>query len=506
MTKRRVRESLGATVIVAVGLAACGGQPGPAASLGEAPRYQPDNQAKATVVKSSLRPLIIDWSGQDLALLEGQSKSGLVVVKYAPATNQLELLSHCRVDGSYGYVGTTRQHEELKVTDRKDLQARFALGVGKLEAMLAQNGQLVVSTSIVGLRGTEKTVTRAELKGEDCDRATHLVTLISVGAFRIMTGSDVRGGIGGGVAIVGGAQVSGESAKKTDVGGGNEQDCGQASPTDKAPPAGCGSPLRLDLAEILEEKPLAKACAGDTVWNGTSCVARRATARAEAIRPVAAAGTVRPMIKIPAGTFMMGDADGDGMEQPPHSVNVDAFEIDATEVTSREFRDCVTAEKCSPPLTLSPRCNWHPKHRLDHPINCIRWEQARDYCKFVGKRLPTEAEWEYAARGSDGRPFPWGASPPGQRICWGGKDGTCEVGTYPQGKSPFGVEDMAGNVSEWTADQACQYDGTRCQDARIYRGGSWFSTETRDLRSTARRFRGPLPRDDVGMRCAKDGS
>jgi formylglycine-generating enzyme required for sulfatase activity len=211
------------------------------------------------------------------------------------------------------------------------------------------------------------------------------------------------------------------------------------------------------------------------------------------------------MIRIAGGTFMMGDGDGDAMERPPHNVSVSTFEIDATEVTAKDYRDCVAAEKCAPPIfAISPRCNWSQRERVNHPINCIRWEEARDYCKFVGKRLPTEPEWEYAARSSDNRVYPWGSGAPGQRICWGGRDGTCEVGTYPEGKSPFGALDMAGNVSEWTADQACEYDGSRCQDAHVYRGGSWFSSDPRDVRATARRYRGPIPRDDVGVRCARD--
>jgi len=204
----------------------------------------------------------------------------------------------------------------------------------------------------------------------------------------------------------------------------------------------------------------------------------------------------------------MGDDAGDTFARPAHAVTVGAFEIDVTEVTARDYEACVMARRCVPPNgALSPHCNWGHADRAEHPINCIRWEQAQAYCEFVGKRLPTEDEWEYAARGPEGRPYPWGTAAPAQQLCWGRgamAAGTCEVASHPASKSPFGLLDMAGNVWEWTSSQACLYDGTRCQDAHVYRGGSWFSADPAELRASARAYVGPLPRDDIGVRCARD--
>jgi formylglycine-generating enzyme required for sulfatase activity len=477
-------------------LVGCGGV-APLAGAARPPAFDPDNQTKASVVRSELRPLIIDWPGQDIALLEGQSKTGLVVVRYA--ARQIELLATCHADGSYKYVPTTRQDEHLTLHDRAELQAQLPLGAARLEADLARAGELVVKTSVVGLYRTDRAVTRAELKGEDCDRATHVVRGISVGAFRFLTGADARAGAGASTLLGAGAKASAESDRETESTGGREQACDQATAAETAPPSGCGSPLRLELAEVLEERPLARACAGDTVWNGSACVARAPAAGAPR-----ASDDARPMAHVPAEQFAMGSADGDPFDGPKHAVAVAAFDIDVTEVTAGDYATCVAARRCAAPQAeISARCTWGKPERRNHPINCVRWEQANDYCAFVGKRLPTEAEWEYAARGPDERPYPWGSSPPGQRICWM-REGTCEVGTYPDGKSPFGALDMAGGVAEWTADQACGYDGTRCQDAHVYRGGSWFSNEAGDVRSTARGFRGPIPRDDVGVRCARD--
>jgi formylglycine-generating enzyme required for sulfatase activity len=113
----------------------------------------------------------------------------------------------------------------------------------------------------------------------------------------------------------------------------------------------------------------------------------------------------------------MGDPDGDSFERPVHVATVRSFYLDARETTAAEYRNCVAARRCTAPYAdLSAKCNWRQDERQDHPINCIRWEQAHDYCEFVGKRLPTEEEWEYAARGSDARRYPWGSEKGARRL------------------------------------------------------------------------------------------
>lgn len=141
-----------------------------------------------------------------------------------------------------------------------------------------------------------------------------------------------------------------------------------------------------------------------------------------------------------------GDERGRTIELP-------TFLIDRTEVTVGQYSACVEAGACSAPNTRND-CNFGASGRRDHPVNCVDWEQARAYCAWAGKRLPTEAEWEKAARGVDGRRYPWGdeGPTPTRANLSGAHDGfsaTSPVGRFLAGASPFGALDMLGNVSEW---------------------------------------------------------
>jgi formylglycine-generating enzyme required for sulfatase activity len=160
------------------------------------------------------------------------------------------------------------------------------------------------------------------------------------------------------------------------------------------------------------------------------------------------------MIYVPAGEFLMGSTDDDpdaiGDEKPRHAVYLDAFWIDKTEVTNAQYRQCVEAGGCD-----EPDC-WDDNdyNAPDQPVVCVTWDDAGAYAAWVGGRLPTEAEWEKAARGTDGRVYPWGDSAPdcettNHADCTG-RPGA--VGSYPAGASPYGGLDVAGNVWEWVAD------------------------------------------------------
>ncbi len=166
------------------------------------------------------------------------------------------------------------------------------------------------------------------------------------------------------------------------------------------------------------------------------------------------------MVLVPGATFDMGmrqyvDPLVDHWpSRPLHAVRVSDFCMDVTEVTVGGYRRCVTGAGCTAPQRLDG-CNWDLPGRENHPITCVTWEQSSDYCQRRGARLPTEAQWEYAARGTDGRSYPWGDDGPDRQLCWGGHGdqiGTCPVGSFPAGASPFGVLDMAGNVIEHIAD------------------------------------------------------
>jgi formylglycine-generating enzyme required for sulfatase activity len=217
------------------------------------------------------------------------------------------------------------------------------------------------------------------------------------------------------------------------------------------------------------------------------------------------------MASIPSGEFMMGSDDEDAAEKPAHQVRVNAFEMDVTEVTVAAYGKCVEAGRCSNPNT-DPFCNWGDRDKNDHPINCVDWSQAIAYCAWVGKRLPTEEEWEYAARGTDGRVFPWGNAPAGSQLCWHnwgyygmGTGGTCAAGSRPEGRSPFGLDDMAGNVWEWTGSGYSEdYSKGRTNERRVVRGGCWSERLGPNVRATVRGKVGPSTRvPELGFRCAR---
>ncbi len=241
------------------------------------------------------------------------------------------------------------------------------------------------------------------------------------------------------------------------------------------------------------------------------------------------------MVAVPAGDFYMGcneavDTECDADEKPGKTVHADGFFIDLTEVTVAAYKKCVDAEACSAKGLEMPvysgkdqpkwawACNWKKSGRTKHPVNCLDWSQATAYCKWAGKRLPTEKEWEKAARGTEGLKYPWGNSGfgstkvaniadeaakkkyDGWTIAEGYDDGyvgTAPVGSFPAGKSPYGAHDMSGNVWEWVADRRTE------GKYRSIRGGSW-RYEPGDARASIRSGNDPASRfNGVGFRCAQ---
>jgi formylglycine-generating enzyme required for sulfatase activity len=223
----------------------------------------------------------------------------------------------------------------------------------------------------------------------------------------------------------------------------------------------------------------------------------------------ASALDVVEMVRIPAGEFIMGDdgPEADADEQPVARVFVDTFWIDRVEVTHARYRRCVESGGCTVPIGGGVS----DPGRADHPVDLVSWEQAVAYCRWVGKRLPTEAEWEKAARGEDGRRYPWGDRFDAGRASGGYAAGTAAVGQYAAGASPFGALDMAGNVWEWTSSlyRAYPYDAgdgreaPAARGARVNRGGSWYY-EAWYLRTTYRATADHVYRRiaDLGFRCA----
>ena len=220
------------------------------------------------------------------------------------------------------------------------------------------------------------------------------------------------------------------------------------------------------------------------------------------------------MIAIKGGTFQMGSAQGDPDERPPHDVTVADFQMDRFEVTNALFDAFVQAtgyqtenEKAGKPQTWR---TFSTPDTMDNPVVMVTWADANAYCQWAGKRLPTEAEWEYAARGTDGRIYPWGNDYDPSKFNGkaSGIHGTVHVGSYPSGESAFGIDDMAGNVWEWTADWYQAYPGGAPsqfygEKFRVTRGGGWFD-EQKQVRASNRSSADPTAaNDDLGFRCVK---
>ncbi len=254
------------------------------------------------------------------------------------------------------------------------------------------------------------------------------------------------------------------------------------------------------------------------------------------------------MVMLENNVYQRGDAAGERNEAPPHRVSLAPYCIDRTEVTVGRYRACVAEGRCTVHTTInfpalpaaeqpfwSSFCNGARTDRDDHPINCVDWAQADSYCRARGGRLPTEAEWELAARGVEARRFPWGdAAPtpdrvnacdpdcrtatqrpgrPPPAVALNASDGaatTAAVGSYPAGASFYGAQDMAGNVMEWTADWFGPYGAIPLTDptgpltgtTRVVRGGHWSTSNPAQLRTTARAEAQPGFRlATLGFRC-----
>ncbi len=227
------------------------------------------------------------------------------------------------------------------------------------------------------------------------------------------------------------------------------------------------------------------------------------------------------MVYVPQGDFLMGSASTDEAaitdEKPQHTVYLDPFWIYKTEVTNEMYNLCIAASVCRTPNTIASAT--HPDYFDDpdfknFPVIHVSWNDAWTYCNWAGIRLPTEAEWEKAARGEDGRLYPWGNEPPSAaRFNFAlVLDDPAEVGSYPDGESPYGALDLAGNVWEWVSSVYKPYpyranDGREdpySTDLRVLRGGSW-DTSDRNYARAANRSVGWLSDQNgsLGFRCAQ---
>ena len=250
------------------------------------------------------------------------------------------------------------------------------------------------------------------------------------------------------------------------------------------------------------------------------------------------------LLYVPAGEFLMGIKGADILadcqklasycnlnwfdaESPQHAVYLNAFRIDQTEVTTKMYLACVKAGGCKPlERNIShTRSNYYGNGEFyNYPVVFVDWNMAKAYCEWAGRRLPTDAEWEKAARGIDGRLYPWGNNVPEENMLnYNGKYGysrntfdgdTTKVGSFPVDQSPYGAFDMAGNVGEWVADwysESYYLDsplsnplGPVSGEGRVQRGGLWFSPPEQ-VYIFGRNWEIPSVADDfTGFRCAVD--
>lgn len=291
----------------------------------------------------------------------------------------------------------------------------------------------------------------------------------------------------------------------------------------KAVCAGCRSPEKMKL-HLTWKSPILCVAGLLTILAGLVANDVAAPVLAESRRSAEAEARKHgaPMVWVSDGTFIMGSPKGSTIE-PPHEVYLHAFYIDKYEVTTARYAKFLNATGHKQP-GLVPML-WEQvnlPYDGDRPVIGVAWGAAEAFCRWVGKRLPTEAEWEKAARGTDGRIYPWGNADPTFALANYNKpvtDNTCSdslrpVGSYETGQSPYGIYDMAGNASEWVADW---YDekyyaaspksnpkGPASGEQKVLRGGSFRASPT-VLNSTTRE--GYLPVDKVlyaGIRCALD--
>ncbi len=283
-----------------------------------------------------------------------------------------------------------------------------------------------------------------------------------------------------------------------------------------------------------------------------AALAASAAVPAAASASAPASACPEEMVQVPAGQFFMGSdsKEAPDNQKPSHNVSVDSVCMDLYETTVKKYKLCSDEGKCrraptevewpqitaSERATYSPLCTGSDPDKLDHPITCVTWEMANNYCRANDKRLPTEAEWEFATRGPDGRVYPWGDEAPTslhlnacdeQCVAWGkahkvemkalgqGDDGfatTAPVGKFPAGRSRFGPYDVVGNVWEWVADWYGDYrpeaakspTGPSAGERKVIRGGAWNAGVEAWLHPSFRYAQVPNAQSHgIGFRCVK---
>jgi formylglycine-generating enzyme required for sulfatase activity len=457
-----------------------------------APSSGASSQCNSRAARSPGELSLLAWEATGRAEVRRLLGLGVVAVRYerAGCRTSLEPLADCVGGVKYRYTPYYAEDVAIVASPEQAL-AQLPLGAESLRKELGQRGAVRIDTVLAGQYALAPGQRVDGWDRPECERATHYVRSVYVGglartsgARQLLESAPSPFGMGGK-----GGSADDKLRWRSD---GSPKACGEAE-EQGGENAGCDAPLRLELVEIPPQAKVAL---------------QRAPAPTAALPQPPPPTCPSGMALIPGGAFMMGGESGLADEKPVHSVQVDPFCMDVTEVTVDAYTQCVAGGQCSVP-GRDEHCNYGKADKGRHPINCVTWREASDYCTWQNKRLPTEEQWEYAARGGpEGRLYPWGSAAPGAtELCWSGferLEGTCEVGSLSAG--PFGLRDMAGNVWEWTDTSYCDSyaESRKCIEARVVRGGCWSNDNAALVRASIRYWKAPSSWYDIlGFRCVE---
>jgi len=501
------------------------------------------NAKACTVQRRVTEPDLFGWDSGSRGKVKATAEQGLVIVHFEEHGCDVAISVLSCTTSKVAYTYTPRHAQQSKIAENDgDLYAHFPVAVADLRARIGASRGIRADYREEGIDmipiGTS--ITPSDLRGSECATATHVVSAIHRGAFAVASAAlnELRAG---------GTLFDASLKQRLQIfdGDGFSEAC-EGAKTKGTRATGCDEPLRIELQALAPDRAEAPPV---TVLPPQAVLAvvpppppptlvaalppepspvparrRREPAPRPPVRrtavPVRAAapfarplGTCAPgMAEIEGGSFIMGAEDNLDDERPAHEVSLAPYCLDVDLVTVAVYAGC---RGCRAP-DRGRLCNAPGTGKDDHPQNCISWDDATAYCAAVGKRLPTEEEWEHAVRDPFEPPaWPWGPEPPSSdTACWNRWSaptlGTCPVDASPVRRN--GLRDMAGNVWEWVADWYGPYGRAPAQvppaysltSGRVLRGGAWSSVSASNLRVTARSFAWPDNRDDhLGFRCAR---
>lgn len=459
---------LGAPVLPFV-LPGCAGGPAGAVA-GDPATVKEAFGVRCDAVRAQEAPDLMAWDPAARANLDRLRKAGVVAVRYEAkgCDVKLELLPNCKGPSSYKYSGYAAR-ETKTAKDATEVFASLPLGAQSIAGKVSKGKMLRTDYILVGTDSlkADARIARASLRGPDCARATHVVSTVYVGGFAMEAGTSAE--LGATVSVFGvGAGASQARSSERLAREGDATACEDALKSGKETSL-CAVPLRVGLLAL------------DGLASDGSGVAAASAA-------TGAAPTSCPdgMVGIEGGSFTMGAAKT--------REDVAPFCIDRTEITAQDYAGCVAKGLCRAPIeSTKPLCTFRQAGKETHPINCVSYDEAKAHCQARGALLPTEQQWEWAARGNAQRTYPWGEEADLSRACAnrGREGGTCSVTEHPTGATPAGVLGLAGNVAEWVELRTGNAGNA---------GGDYSDKAPRDLEPRRRNYSDKaLP--TLGFRC-----